>query len=136
MQITIQQDGGKHLSRRRFKVANGHYENAAYNDGGVPSYFVMVAMPDFDALSRASAKVSSNYLKQYNTTYQKMHGQEAIVLGFASDDEYEGDENQYAWEYLQEQAVALAEIAGLDPTYTTIDIFKNNYQATLYGYNT
>ena len=124
MQITIQQDGGKHLSRRRFQVANGRYENAAYNDGGVPPYFVMVAMPDDNA--------TSDYLKQFEK--QCGNSSNCIVLGFASDEAYAGNKEN-PWEYLQEQAIALAEIAGLDPKYTTIDIFENNYQATLYGNN-
>ena len=130
MQITIQQDGGKHLSRRRFKVANGHYENAAYNDGGVPSYFVMVAMPDYQELSYASPEVKAAYLKQFHS--ENGAPPHHLVLGFASDEAYA--ENK-PWEYLQEQAAGLAEIAGLDPKYTIIDIFENNYQATLYGYN-
>jgi len=133
MQITIQQDGGKHLSRRRFKVANGHYENAAYNDGGVPSYFVMVAMPDYQELSYASPEVKAAYLKQFHSEFFELR-QDCLVLGFAGDEAYAGNKEN-PWEYLQELAVSLAEIAGLDPTYTTIDIFKNNYQATLYGYN-
>ena len=124
MQITIQQNGGKHLSRRRFKVANGHYENAAYNDGGVPPYFVMVAMPD--------AYATPEYLKQFEK--QCGNSSNCIVLGFASDEAYAGNKEN-PWEYLQELAVSLAEIAGLDPKYTTIDIFENNYQATLYGNN-
>lgn len=124
MQITIQQNGGKHLSRRRFKVANGHYENTAYNDGGVESYFVMVAMPD--------AYATPEYLKQFEK--QCGNSSNCIVLGFASDEAYAGNKEN-PWEYLQELAVSLAEIAGLDPKYTTIDIFENNYQATLYGNN-
>jgi hypothetical protein len=136
MQITIQQDGGKHLSRRRFKVANGHYENAAYNDGGVPSYFVMVAMPDYQELSYASPEVKAAYLEKYNpsgpSSKTTIAAAQALILGFASDEVYDA---QKYWEHLQETAVQLAEIAGLDPTYTIIDIFKNNYQATLYGYN-
>ena len=122
MQITIQQDGGSKISRRRFKVANGHYENAAYNDGGVASYFVMVAFPDDNA--------TSDYLKQFEK--QCGNSSNCIVLGFASDEAYKNNKEN-PWEYLQELAVSLAEIAGLDPKYTQIDIFKNNYQATLYG---
>ena len=132
MQITIQQDGGKHLSRRRFKVANGHYENAAYNDGGVPSYFVMVALPDYQELSYASPEIEMAYLEQFHSESGK--SPHHLVLGFAGDEAYAGNKEN-PWEYLQEQAVALAEIAGLAPTYPQIDIFKNNYQAPLYGYN-
>ena len=135
MQITIQQNGGKHLSRRRFKVANGHYENAAYNDGGVPTYFVMVAMPDYQELSYASPEIEMAYLEQFQSESGK--SPHHLVLGFASNEAYAGNyySKENPWEYLQELAVSLAEIAGLDPKYTTIDIFENNYQATLYGYN-
>ena len=72
------------------------------------------------------------YLEQFHSESGK--SPHHLVLGFAGDEAYAGNKEN-PWEYLQEQAVALAEIAGLDPTYTTIDIFKNNYQATLYGYN-
>jgi|TARA_Y100000310_G_scaffold157160_1_gene156552 hypothetical protein len=130
MQITIQQDGGSKISRRRFKVANGHYENAAYNDGGVPSYFVMVAMPDYQELSYASPEVETAYLDQFHS--KSGNSSNCIVLGFASDEAYAGNKEN-PWGYLQELAVSLSEIAGLDPTYTVIDIFENNYQATLYG---
>ena len=127
MQITIQQNGGNRLSRRRFQVANGHYENAAYNDGGVPSYFVMLAMPDRNELGYADPKVADAYLEQFG-------GSEAIILGFASSEEADAPANEARWwEHLQERAVGLAELQGLDPKYTLIDIFENNYQATLYG---
>jgi hypothetical protein len=130
MQITIQQDGGSKISRRRFKVANGHYENAAYNDGGVPSYFVMVALPDYQELSYASPEIEMAYLEQFQSECGK--SPHHLVLGFAGDEAYKNNKEN-PWEYLQELAVSLAEIAGLDPKYTQIDIFKNNYQATLYG---
>ena len=139
MQITIQQNGGNRLSRRRFQVANGHYENAAYNDGKffehrigefgqrVPSYFVMLAMPDRNELGYADPKVADAYLEKYS-------GQEAIILGFASSEEADAPANEARWwEHLQERAVGLAELQGLEPMYTLIDIFENNYQATLYG---
>ena len=103
MQITIQQDGGKHLSRRRFKVANGHYENAAYNDGGVPSYFVMVAMPDYQELSYASPEVETAYLEQFHSESGK--SPHHLVLGFAGDEAYAGNKEN-PWEYLQELAVS------------------------------
>ena len=129
MQITTQQNGGDRLSRRRFQVANGHYENAAYNDGGVPSYIVMLAMPDHNELSYCSKKERLAYLDQYN-------GQEAIILGFASSEEAafaKFPSTARWWEHLQERAVSFAEIHGLDPKYTIIDIFENNYQVTLFG---
>ena len=42
MEITVQQKGGW-VSRRNFKLKNGFYENSAYNDGGVPTHYIIVA---------------------------------------------------------------------------------------------
>ena len=42
MEITVQQKG-EWVSRRNFKLKNGFYENSAYNDGGVPAHYIIVA---------------------------------------------------------------------------------------------
>ena len=42
MEITIQQKGDD-VSRRNFRLKNGFYENSAYNDGGVPHHYIIVA---------------------------------------------------------------------------------------------
>jgi len=131
MEISIQQKGDE-ISRRHFKLKNGCYENSAYNDGGVPTHYIIVAwLQDYDKIvSPEEQKYRDKFYPNFND------GQYFIVLGDTNDEEpyfESGEEPENFLHYLQEWAINLAEEKGLIPEYTLIDIFQNNFSASLYG---
>jgi hypothetical protein len=124
MEITIQQEGDE-VSRRNFKLKNGFYENSAYNDGGVPTHYIIVAWLE------EAPTVSKEYMDKFYPAYNE--GQYFIVLGDTNDEDPSVYESENSTHYLQELAIKLAEEKGLIPEYTILDIFKNSYSVTLYG---
>ena len=147
MEITTQQKGDQ-LSRRNFKLKNGSYENSAYNDGGVPVHYIIVAWMQeprdikWDKTRKTwvefprSQKIQK-YIDKFYPSWDKNCG--AIVLGETNSDEIDSelldtpreDENRFI--YLQELAVKLADDKGLIPEYTLLDIAECNFAVTLYG---
>ena len=151
MEITIQQgvsdEGG--IPRRNFKLKNGSYENSAYNDGGVPTHYIIVAWlqePDtrkWDEDKKAWVDIPrpqevQDYIDKFYPHWDKNCG--AIILGETNSDEIDSklwdtpreDEDRFV--YLQEMAIKLAEEKGLIPEYTLMDIAECNFAVTLYGY--
>ena len=136
MEITIQQKvgGPGGIPRRNFKLKNGAYENAAYNDGGVPVHYIIVAWMRELPSPLPRSKEVQDYMDKF---YPNNPG--AIILGETNSDELDGglgqtpreDENRFI--YLQEIAIKLAEEKGLIPEYTELDIAECNYTVTLYG---
>ena len=147
MEITTQQKGDQ-LSRRNFKLKNGSYENSAYNDGGVPVHYIIVAWMQeprdikWDKTRKTwvefprSQKIQK-YIDKFYPSWDKNCG--AIVLGETNSDEIDSElletprevENRFI--YLQELAVKLADDKGLIPEYTLLDIAECNFAVTLYG---
>jgi hypothetical protein len=154
MEITIQQgheqtatQGG--VPRRNFKLKNGSYENAAYNDGGVPVHYIIVAWmqePDIRKWDKAKKawvdaprpQEVQDYIDKFYPHWDENSG--VIVLGETNSDETmcklsgtaREDEDQFI--YLQEMAIKLAEEKGLIPKYTVLDIAECSHPSiTLYG---
>ena len=134
MSITIQQKGDD-VSRRNFRLKNGFYENSAYNDGGVPHHYIIVAwFQDENSSSQIFPKIQA-YRDKFYPNFKD--GQYFIVLGDTDDDESyfeSGETPENFILHLQELAIKLAEEKGLVPEYTVLDIFENRYNVTLYGY--
>jgi len=156
VEITIQQgaEGAGGITRRNFKFKNGCYENSAYNDGGVPVHYIIVAWmqePEtrkWDNTQKTwvdvpRSKKVQEYMDKFFPHWDKNFGSSnatgAIILGETNSDEIDGeffgtpreDENRFT--YLQELAIELAEEKGLIPEYTTLDIAECKYNVTLYG---
>lgn len=132
MEITVQQKG-EWVSRRNFKLKNGFYENSAYNDGGVPTHYIIVAW-----LQDLSSKIVSPKVQEYRDKFYPNfnNGQYFIVLGDTNDEDpyfKTGKSPENFYHYLQEMAIQLAEEKGLIPEYTMLDVFENNYSVSLYG---
>ena len=155
MEITIQQgheqtatQGG--VPRRNFKLKNGSYENAAYNDGGVPVHYIIVAwmqepeIRKWDEPKKVWVNIPrpqevQDYIDKFYPHWDENPG--AIVLGETNSDEIDGElsgtprEDEDRFVYLQELAIKLAEEKGLIPGLTTLDVAKCNFAVTLYGYS-
>ena len=146
MEITVQQKG-EWVSRRNFKLKNGFYENSAYNDGGVPAHYIIVAWlqePDIYKWDDAQDQKTwvdappSKRIQEYKDKFYPnfSDGQYFIVLGDTNDEDpyFEtGESPENFYHYLQEMAIQLAEEKGLIPEYTILDVFENQYNVTLYG---
>ena len=150
MEITIQQKGGDYegnLDRRNFKLKNGSYENAAYNDGGVPTHYLIVAWMQEPSTSEwddtkktwvhfPRSKEVQDYMDKFYPSLSDIQDQHFIVLGSTNDEEpyFESGINPENFtHYLQELAIKLADEKGLIPEYTLLDIFENKYTVSLYG---
>ena len=140
MEITVQQKG-EWVSRRNFKLKNGFYENSAYNDGGVPAHYIIVAWlqePDMhkwdDTQKTWVDAPPSKRIQEYKDKFYPnfSDGQYFIVLGDTNQEELSSSIENYH-HYLQEMAIQLAEEKGLIPEYTILDVFENQYNVTLYG---
>ena len=142
MEITVQQKG-EWVSRRNFKLKNGFYENSAYNDGGVPAHYIIVAWlqePDIYKWDDAQDQKTwvdappSKRIQEYKDKFYPnfSDGQYFIVLGDTNQEELSSSIENYH-HYLQEMAIQLAEENGLIPEYTILDVFENQYNVTLYG---
>ena len=140
MEITVQQKG-EWVSRRNFKLKNGFYENSAYNDGGVPTHYIIVAWlqePDMhkwdDTQNTWVDAPPSKEIQEYKDKFYPnfSDGQYFIVLGDTNDEEVNSSIENYH-HHLQEMAIQLAEEKGLIPEYTILDVFENQYNVTLYG---
>ena len=140
MEITVQQKG-EWVSRRNFKLKNGFYENSAYNDGGVPTHYIIVAWlqePDMhkwdDTQNTWVDAPPSKGIQEYKDKFYPNFndGQYFIVLGDTNEEELSSSIENYH-HYLQEMAIQLAEEKGLIPEYTILDVFENQYNVTLYG---
>ena len=140
MEITVQQKG-EWVSRRNFKLKNGFYENSAYNDGGVPTHYIIVAWlqePDMhkwdDTQNTWVDAPPSKGIQEYKDKFYPNFndGQYFIVLGDTNEEELSSSIENYH-HYLQEMAIQLAEEKGLIPEYTILDVFENQYTVTLYG---
>ena len=142
MEITVQQKG-EWVSRRNFKLKNGFYENSAYNDGGVPAHYIIVAWlqePDIYKWDDAQDQKTwvdappSKRIQEYKDKFYPnfSDGQYFIVLGDTNQEELSSEIENYH-HYLQEMAIQLAEEKGLIPEYTILDVFENQYNVTLYG---
>lgn len=142
MEITVQQKG-EWVSRRNFKLKNGFYENSAYNDGGVPAHYIIVAWlqePDIYKWDDAQDQKTwvdappSKRIQEYKDKFYPnfSDGQYFIVLGDTNQEELSSSIENYH-HYLQEMAIQLAEEKGLIPEYTILDVFENQYNVTLYG---
>ena len=146
MEITVQQKvggTGSGISRRNFKLKNGFYENSAYNDGGVPAHYIIVAWlqePDIYKWDDAQDQKTwvdappSKRIQEYKDKFYPnfSDGQYFIVLGDTNQEELSSEIENYH-HYLQEMAIQLAEEKGLIPEYTILDVFENQYNVTLYG---
>ena len=146
MEITVQQKvggTGSGISRRNFKLKNGFYENSAYNDGGVPAHYIIVAWlqePDIYKWDDAQDQKTwvdappSKRIQEYKDKFYPnfSDGQYFIVLGDINDEELSSSIENYH-HHLQEMAIQLAEEKGLIPEYTILDVFENQYNVTLYG---
>ena len=146
MEITVQQKVGYTgigVSRRNFKLKNGFYENSAYNDGGVPTHYIIVAWlqePDIYKWDDAQDQKTwvdappSKRIQEYKDKFYPnfSDGQYFIVLGDTNQEELSSSIENYH-HYLQEMAIQLAEEKGLIPEYTILDVFENQYNVTLYG---
>ena len=144
MEITIQQKGDE-LSRRNFKLKNGGYENSAYNDGGVPTHYLIIAWMQVPETRKwddtkntwvefPRSKKVQDYMDKFYPNYNE--GQYYTLLGDTNDEEAyfeSGKSPENFTHYLQEMAIKLAEEKGLTPEYTDLDIFENKYAVTLYG---
>jgi hypothetical protein len=146
MEITVQQKGdikyGVEISRRNFKLKNGFYENSAYNDGGVPTHWIIIACmqePDthkWDDTQQTVVEVPrskevQDYMDEFYPNWDKNPG--SIILGETNSDEIHEKDDENRYHYLQEMAIELAEEKGLIPEYTLLDIAECNYTVTLYG---
>ena len=142
MEITVQQKG-EWVSRRNFKLKNGFYENSAYNDGGVPAHYIIVAWlqePDIYKWDDAQDQKTwvdappSKRIQEYKDKFYPnfSDGQYFIVLGDTNQEELSSEIENYH-HHLQEMAIQLAEEKGLIPEYTILDVFENQYTVTLYG---
>ena len=142
MEITVQQKG-EWVSRRNFKLKNGFYENSAYNDGGVPAHYIIVAWlqePDIYKWDDAQDQKTwvdappSKRIQEYKDKFYPnfSDGQYFIVLGDTNQEELSSEIENYP-HHLQEMAIQLAEEKGLIPEYTILDVFENQYNVTLYG---
>jgi len=142
MEITVQQKG-EWVSRRNFKLKNGFYENSAYNDGGVPAHYIIVAWlqePDIYKWDDAQDQKTwvdappSKRIQEYKDKFYPnfSDGQYFIVLGDTNQEELSSEIENYH-HHLQEMAIQLAEEKGLIPEYTILDVFENQYNVTLYG---
>jgi len=165
MEITIQQgvsdEGG--IPRRNFKLKNGSYENSAYNDGGVPTHYIIVAWlqePDTrkwdedkkawvdiprpqkvqDYIDKFYPHWDKNFAQRSNSAFSSSFPYGAIILGEANSEKIECDlweaprEDENPFIYLQEMAIKLAEEKGLIPEYTLLDIAECSPAVTLFGY--
>lgn len=144
MEITVQQKVGYTgigVSRRNFKLKNGFYENSAYNDGDVPTHYIIVAWlqePDMhkweDTQNTWVDAPPSKGIQEYKDKFYPNFndGQYFIVLGDINDEELSSSIENYH-HHLQEMAIQLAEEKGLIPEYTILDVFENQYNVTLYG---
>ena len=142
MEITVQQKG-EWVSRRNFKLKNGFYENSAYNDGGVPAHYIIVAWlqePDIYKWDDAQDQKTwvdappSKRIQEYKDKFYPnfSDGQYFIVLKDINEEELSSEIENYH-HHLQEMAIQLAEEKGLIPEYTILDVFENQYNVTLYG---
>ena len=142
MEITVQQKG-EWVSRRNFKLKNGFYENSAYNEGGVPAHYIIVAwlqQPDIYKWDDAQDQKTwvdappSKRIQEYKDKFYPnfSDGQYFIVLGDTNQEELSSEIENYH-HHLQEMAIQLAEEKGLIPEYTILDVFENQYNVTLYG---
>tara|TARA_R110002012_G_scaffold20865_1_gene73509 strand:- start:39 stop:482 length:444 start_codon:yes stop_codon:yes gene_type:complete len=142
MEITVQQKG-EWVSRRNFKLKNGFYENSAYNDGGVPAHYIIVAWlqePDIYKWDDAQDQKTwvdappSKRIQEYKDKFYPnfSDGQYFIVLKDINEEELSSSIENYH-HHLQEMAIQLAEEKGLIPEYTILDVFENQYNVTLYG---
>ena len=142
MEITVQQKG-EWVSRRNFKLKNGFYENSAYNDGGVPAHYIIVAWlqePDMHKWDDAQDQKTwvdappSKRIQEYKDKFYPnfSDGQYFIVLKDINEEELSSSIENYH-HHLQEMAIQLAEEKGLIPEYTILDVFENQYNVTLYG---
>jgi hypothetical protein len=140
MEIIVQQKSGCTgtgvVSRRTFKLKNGFYENSTYNDGGVPTHYIIVAWMQEPPTLRYSgrSKEVQDYMDKFYPNFSD--GQYFIVLGDTNDEDpyFElGKSPENFYHHLQEMAIKLAGEKGLLPEYTILDVFENQYNVTLYG---
>ena len=131
MEIIVQQKGDD-MDRRQFKLKSGFYENSAYNDGGVPHHYIIVAwLQDLDAKENRPPE-EQEYMDKFYPNFND--GQYFIVLGDTNDEELPLPDQGGNFKVLQEMAIKMAEEKGLVPEYTLLDIFENRFDVSLYGY--